>query len=92
METKENYRSRIFKGAGFLIGLALGAVAGISVAILTGIPGLIGAIAASVAIPSGFLIERKFQREQSGQLAKSQKAYLVLLILGLLLFFVCFFL
>jgi hypothetical protein len=92
METQEKYKSRIFKGAGILIGFVLGSVVGIVVASITGIIGLIGAIAASVALPTGLYIERKFQGEQAGRLIEGQKTYLLLFLIGVVLFFICFFL
>jgi hypothetical protein len=92
METQENYKPRIFKGAGILIGLVLGSVTGILAALLTGVIGIIGAIAASVAFPTGLFIEKKFQGEQGGHLIKGQETYLILFLIGVILFFICFFL
>ena len=92
MEKHEDYKPRIFKGAGILTGFAIGSVAGILVVTITGIIGLIGAVGASVALPAGLYLENKFQREKAEQKAKSQKIYLLLVLLGVALFFTCFFL
>ena len=90
METQESYKPRIFKGAGILIGLLLGSTAGILVASITGVMGLIGAIAGAVALPSGLYLERKFRREEAGNLRKGQRTYLLLFLIGTVLFFICF--
>jgi len=90
METQENCKPRIFKGAGIIIGILLGSVAGIAVVSITGVVGLIGAIAGAVGLPAGLYFERKFQRVQSGQFINSQKTYLLMILTGVVLFFICF--
>jgi polyferredoxin len=97
MERQEVYKPKIFKGAGVLIGLAIGMVAGIVTVVITGIMGLIGAVSASVAVPAGIYFETKFQGKQKEHKTEEQKdkerrIYLWLIGVGLILFFVCYFL
>jgi 4-hydroxybenzoate polyprenyltransferase len=91
MDKHEKQKTGIFQGAGYLIGFLLGAVAGILAVILTGIHGLIGVIAAAVAIPSGLLLERKFQNKAAENGKTGRKGYTLLIIFELILFIICFF-
>ena len=90
MGKNEKKGSGIFTGAGYLTGLLIGAVAGVLVVKLTGIHGLIGAISAAIAIPSGYLMERKFQKEEPSG-GRAIRRYIAMIISGVILFFICFF-
>ena len=91
MDKHEKQKTGIFQGAGYLIGFLLGTVAGILAVMLTGIHGIIGAVAAAVAVPSGLLLERKFRNEAAENGKAGSKGYTLLLIFGLILFLICFF-
>jgi len=90
MEKNEIYKPGIFKGAGILTGFIIGAVAGVIFVIITGVMGLVGAISGAVALPTGLYLEKKFQKKQSEHYNKVRKIYLLLLILGSILFFCLF--
>jgi hypothetical protein len=87
MEKSENGKQVAFKGAGVLLGLIIGSVAGIIVSIITGITGIIGAVAGSIAVPLGLFLETRFQGGQIKQTRKSVAVYILLILLGLLVFF-----
>jgi len=89
MEKNEIKKQRIFKGAGLLLGFVIGSVIGVVVAAITGIMGLIGAVAAAVTIPTGLFLENKFQRKQAEQNTKVPKVYILLNLLGSVLYFLC---
>ena len=91
MVHSNSYKPRIFKGAGILLGFLIGSAVGIAFVKVTGVMGLIGAITASVAFPSGLYFERKFQRNQSEKQTKGQKTYLLLVFSGVVLFLICLF-
>jgi hypothetical protein len=92
MEKSLIMKQRIFKGAGVILGFVIGSVSGIIVAAITGIMGLISAIGAAIAIPTGLFLENKFQGIQSEQNKKGLPVYILLIFLGSVLFFICFFL
>ena len=86
MENVKNNKPWIFKGAGALLGLIIGAMSGILVVAITGITGLIGAISGAIAVPAGLFFEKKFQKEKSERHVKNMKIFFLLIILGALLF------
>ena len=86
MEKNENEKPVAFRGAGVLLGLIIGSVVGIIVSVLTGITGIIGAVAGSIAVPVGLSLETKFQGGQIKHTRKSLVMYILLLLLGVLIF------
>lgn len=61
MESPEEKKIRLFKGAGYLIGFLTGALFAVLFVAVTGVEALIGAIVAAVSIPLGMGLENKFQ-------------------------------
>lgn len=92
MERDVKTSRKIFKGAGILTGLLIGTLAGIIAVLLSGQMGIIGAVAAAVSIPSGLVLEKKFQGAEIERNAKSKGAYIALTLVGVGMFFICFFL
>jgi hypothetical protein len=64
MENSSVNKTRIYKGAGYIIGFVTGTITAIAFVAITGIEALIGAIAAAVAIPVGMGLEKKFQANE----------------------------
>lgn len=86
MKDPAQNKTRMFKGAGYLIGFLIGTLVAVSFVAITGMEALIGAMAAAVALPSGAVLEQKIQGK-----APVNKHYLgnlamVFLALGTLLF------
>jgi hypothetical protein len=66
MKDPADQNTRIFQGAGYLIGFLIGALTAVLFVVLTGVEALIGAVAASIALPAGAALERKFQGTKPG--------------------------
>jgi len=61
MENSSESNTKFFKGAGYIIGFAIGTITAIVFVAITGIEALIGAIAGAVAVPLGIGLEKRFQ-------------------------------
>jgi hypothetical protein len=90
MRNDKGWARRVFKGAGFILGFIIGAVIGISTVAITGINGIIEDVSASIAIPAGYFLEKKFQKKLPDCDKENRKFYFLLLILGTVLFFCLF--
>ncbi|MEN8138591.1 MAG: hypothetical protein ABFR62_09165 [Bacteroidota bacterium] len=77
------YKAKYFKGAGYLIGFAVGAVVAIIFVALTGINALIGAIAGAIAISTGIILEKKFQGNTVEYKSKERNIFIILIFFGL---------
>lgn len=77
---------KIFKGAGYLIGFLFGTATAVLFVAITGVEALIGAIAASVSIPAGMVLEQKFQRKEAATKSGTGKFLITFLALGIVLF------
>jgi uncharacterized membrane protein len=59
MENQTAKKTILFKGAGYLIGFAIGTVVAVLFVAISGVEALLGAISASVSIPVGYTLEKK---------------------------------
>ncbi len=92
MKTTNNHSSRIFEGAGYLLGSLITIVLGIGLFFLT--ENFVIALSSSLPVGTvmGILIEQKFQNEESQQLKQKTKLFAGLLLLGIIVFFAILFL
>jgi hypothetical protein len=92
MKTTNNHSSRIFEGAGYLIGALITFILGIGLFILT--ENFVIALSSSLPVGTvmGILIEQKFQNEESQQLKQKTKLFTGLLLFGIIVFFAILFL
>jgi hypothetical protein len=82
MENSSVNKTRIFKGAGYIIGFAIGSITAILFVAITGIEALIGAIAGAVTIPVGMGLEKKFQEKEYEVRAKGDTLLFIFIAVG----------
>ena len=87
MKTSENNNFKIFKGAGYLLGLAMAIVEAIVVFVLSN--SFAAAVLASlpIGIAMGLILEQRFQKTVKNISTDKTKAMHVFLSVGLLIFF-----
>jgi hypothetical protein len=83
MENHTEKKTKLFKGAGYLIGFLIGTVVAVIFVAITGIEALIGPIAASVSLPAGFALEKKFQGKELENKPKEKNSIIAFLVLGI---------
>ena len=83
MENHTEKKTKLFKGAGYLIGFLIGTVVAVIFVAITGIEALIEAIAASVSLPAGFALEKKIQGKELENRPKDKKFMIAFLVLGI---------
>jgi hypothetical protein len=82
MKDPAQNKTRLFKGAGYLIGFLIGTVVAVSFVAITGMEALIGAMAAAVALPSGAVLEQKIQGKAPGNKRSGRNLSLVFMAIG----------
>ncbi len=91
MENSTVKKKNLFKGAGYLIGFLIGTVLAVLFVAITGVEALIGAIAGSVSIPAGIVLEKKIQGKETLSKSKDEQFLIVFLVLGIVLITVAIF-
>jgi hypothetical protein len=86
MKNQIGGKIKLFKGAGYLIGFLFGTATAVLFVVITGVEALIGAIAASVSIPAGLVLEQKFQRKEAATKSGTGKFIIAFLALGIAFF------
>ena len=83
MENPTEKKTKIFQGAGYLIGFLIGTVVAVLFVAISDVEALIGAIAGAVAIPVGIGLEEKFQGKEPENRSKGKNLIIAFLVLGL---------
>ncbi len=83
MENPRDKKNKFFKGAGYLIGFAIGTAVAVLFAAISGVEALIGAIAAAVSLPVAIGLENKFQGKVPENKSKGKKFLIAPIFLGL---------
>lgn len=92
MENSNENKNKLFPGAGYLMGFAMGALTGIVFVAITGVEALIGVISCSVALPAGFLLEKKLVAKDQGYKSSLKNFSIGFLALGIIFFALFYFL
>jgi hypothetical protein len=92
MKKSVERKGKMFKGAGYLIGFAAGAVVAVLFVVLTGVEALIGAIAGAVSFPLGMVLEKRFQNSREETDDKGTSVPFTFLLVGILMLGIIFFL
>ena len=101
MKTAENQNIKLFKGAGYLLGMGMAAVGGVVVFVLSG--NFVAAVAAKIpiGISMGIGLEKRFQGTDPNNRPEVQAPYevtlkeanrILMIVIGILVFFSLYFL
>ena len=91
MKNIENHSPKAFKGAGILIGIAIGVASAVVIYAFTENMGMTLSLGTALGIPMGYSFERNFQGYENEMNPKMQKFLLVFLVAGVVLFSVTYF-
>jgi len=83
---------KAFKGAGILVGFAIGIATAVVIFTITGNIALIGPLTAGLGIPLGISFEKKFQGEMGDVNTNVKKTMVILVALGTIVLSAFFFL
>ena len=86
MKNQIEKKIKIFKGAGYWAGFFIGTIVAVIFVAITGVEAVIGAIAASISIPAGMVLEQKFQGKDAATKSGTGKFLIAFLALGILVF------
>lgn len=91
MKSTDKKKTQSFKGAGYLVGSAIGIAAAVVVYVITGNIGITIPVATAMGLPMGIVFENKFQGKDSELNPKAQKTVIVLLGAGVIVLAVLYF-
>jgi uncharacterized membrane protein len=83
MGTSKDKKTKIFNGAGYLIGFAIGTAVAVLFVAISGVEALIGAIAVSISIPLGIGLEKSFQINEPENKSSGKNYAIASIALGL---------
>lgn len=83
MENHTEKKTKLSKGAGYLIGFLIGTVVAVLFVAITGIDAFIVAFAAAVSIPAGIVFEKKLQGKEPENKSKEERFTVTFLVLGI---------
>lgn len=82
MENPTEKKIKLFKGAGYLIGFFIGSLIAVIFVAISGVEALIGPIVCSVSVPTGMVLENKFQGKAPEKNLKVEIITIAFLMLG----------
>lgn len=91
MNNSKNEKTAIFKGAGFLVGLATGIAAAVIIYAITGNIALTAPFIAAFGVPIGISFEKRFQGQSSEVSPKVKKALILAVVSGVIFFSLIYF-